>query len=196
MSSGLKSNDSESSKSMTMLLSNIKSLRSLFKSLSQSESNIDTKSKHCPTSDSPSLCTTRIKHHHHRSLAEVSSYLSRFLSSGLFFILFYMATVTLYADFSDKISQQQKMYILLRDHPEIRDSYELIVSEWRKKYPYYKWKDCTIQRIARFVQYDFGIFPPSEAVRRYRRIARERIIAQSKTLWRRILGFFKSIFWK
>lgn len=107
--------------------------------------------------------------------------------------------------FSDRLSKAQKMIILLRDHPEIRNSYELIVSEWRKKYPLHKAKDQSINRIIRFVQCDLGVYPASDEVRRYRRSTHLRIVNEARRLKtqrkiekvKAVRSFFsKLIFWK
>jgi hypothetical protein len=52
-------------------------------------------------------------------------------------------------------------------------------------------KPSTLSRDIRIVQYDVGIYPPSEWVKRMRKMAQEQIIAsQKKTVW----GFIKSLF--
>lgn len=101
-------------------------------------------------------------------------------------------TVAVDMVFSDKLGKLQKMIILLRDHPEIRNSYELIVSEWRKKYPLHTAKDETIKRVIRFVQCDLGIYPASDEVRAYRRQAHLKIVKEK----RRKSFFEKLLFWK
>jgi len=110
-------------------------------------------------------------------------------------------TVPVEMEFSDKLGKLQRMIILLRDHPEIRDSYELILSEWRSKYPLHKAKDQTILRMARSVQCDLGIYPASEEVKQYRRSAHIRIVNECRRrrteTVKSVKSFFnKLIFWK
>lgn len=129
------------------------------------------------------------------------------LISWVIFYPFFMGkiTVPVEMEFSDKLGKLQRMIILLRDHPEIRDSYELILSEWRKKYPLHKAKDQTILRMARSVQCDLGIYPASAEVRQYRRSAHLRIVNENRrrkanTKANRVKSvksfFSKLMFWK
>lgn len=94
-------------------------------------------------------------------------------------------------DFSDKLSVLQKMILLLRNHPEIRDSYEMIADAWHNRYPTNKASLQTIQRMARMIQYDLGIYPPSPEVKRYRKIARDKIIARKSSFFKRFLALFR-----
>lgn len=110
-------------------------------------------------------------------------------------------TVPVEMEFSDKLGKLQRMIILLRDHPEIRDSYELILSEWRSKYPLHPACDETILRNARTIQCDLGIYPASEEVRQYRRSAHIRIVNECRRRRtqkvKSVKSFFnKLIFWK
>lgn len=81
----------------------------------------------------------------------------------------------------------QKMYIILRDFPEIRESYDLIVEKWIFTYNEKQTRD-TIMRISRYVQYDAWIYPPSYETKKRRLAHKERIIEEKKVK--------KSVFYK
>jgi hypothetical protein len=63
--------------------------------------------------------------------------------------------------FSEKLSRPQKIILILRDYPQIRDSYDLIAERYYATYDD-KVKPSTLSRDIRIVQYDVGIYPPSE----------------------------------
>ncbi len=95
--------------------------------------------------------------------------------------------------FWDKLTRSQKILILLRDFPEIRDSYDLILEKYRFTYKDDTVQPSTLERDIRFIQYDLCIYPPSERVRRLRKDAQDRIIAgkKKKGFFSFITNFFK-----
>ncbi len=72
-----------------------------------------------------------------------------------------------------------KMLLLLQDFPQIRNSYDLIYEKWNHIYGINPGRK-TIERVARTIQYDLNIFPPSEEIKRLRKISQNRIIATAE----------------
>lgn len=98
--------------------------------------------------------------------------------------------------FSDKLSRCQKIILILRDYPQIRDSYDLILERYSAIYNDTV-KPSTLERDIRIVQYDIGIYPPSERVKRLRKDAQEKILESVKittektSIWETIKSFFR-----
>lgn len=92
--------------------------------------------------------------------------------------------------FSEKLSRCQKIILILKDYPQIRNSYDLIAERYYATYND-SVKPSTLERDIRMVQYDIGICPPSERVKRMRKQAQAQIIASKieKT------GFWNTILW-
>lgn len=118
------------------------------------------------------------KHQPHIELSQALFYFPTFYRVGYFSPYSPMAKVLVEMEFSDKLWKLQKMILLLRDHPEIRDSYELILSEWRNKYPFHIACNETILRNVRVIQCDLGMYPASHEVQEYRKRAHLRIVRQ------------------
>jgi hypothetical protein len=85
-----------------------------------------------------------------------------------------------------------KMLVLLQDFPDIRNSYDLICEKWNLVYGATPQRE-TIERVARTIQYDLNIYPPSEETKRARRSAQKHIIAHAheKSLIKKIISWFK-----
>lgn len=71
----------------------------------------------------------------------------------------------------------KKIIVLLKRYPEIRNSYDRIIMKYREEFPLDTVTRSTIERNARFVQYDLELFPPSERTRRARKDKQKEIIA-------------------
>jgi hypothetical protein len=84
-----------------------------------------------------------------------------------------------------------KMLLILKDFPQIRDSYDLIYEKWNHIYGQTPGRK-TIERMARTIQYDLNIYPPSEETKKARRSSQKRIIAEkmSESFFSRVLNFF------
>lgn len=100
--------------------------------------------------------------------------------------------------FSDKPSRCQKILLLLRDYPQIRDSYDLISERYYATYND-KVKPSTLERDIRIVQYDIWIYPPSERIRRLRKNAQKEILdwlkitTERTSIWETIKNLFNNI---
>ena len=105
------------------------------------------------------------------SITKWRSKLDRFTSIN--YIIMYNEQFTVH--FGDKLTRCQKLLILLQDYPHIRDSYDLILERY---YATYNDKACpsTLERDIRIIQYDIWIYPPSERVRKARKLAQERFL--------------------
>jgi len=99
--------------------------------------------------------------------------------------------------FSDKLTRCQKLILILRDYPQIRDSYDLILERYYLTYNDDKASPKTLERDIRMVQCDIGIFPPSERVRRLRKQAQEKILDWLKVTTERtsIIVTLKKYLW-
>jgi hypothetical protein len=86
----------------------------------------------------------------------------------------------------DKPTRSQRILLLLQDFPEIRNSYDLIIAKYFSTYRDEKVKFATLERDIRIVQYDLGIFPPSERVRKLRKETQQKIIEANR-------GFFSKL---
>ena len=97
----------------------------------------------------------------------------------------------------DKLTRWQKLLIILRNHPEYRNSYDLIVAEYRRQHPDEKVTRSSLERISRMIQYDIGLYPPSKRIKRVRKNVQESIIQRYKnnklnlSPLQKILSFFK-----
>lgn len=105
-----------------------------------------------------------------------------------------MYTESFTVHFSDKLTRCQKLIIILRDYPQIRDSYDLILERYYLTYNDDKVSPKTLERDIRMVQYDIGIFPPSERVRRLRKQAQENILQRVTIEKTSIWGTIKNLF--
>lgn len=65
-----------------------------------------------------------------------------------------MTTMTVTVHLGDRITRTQKILLLLHDYPDIRDSYDMIVSKYYLLYPNDWCERSTIERESRWVQYD------------------------------------------
>lgn len=95
--------------------------------------------------------------------------------------------------FSEKLTRCQKIILLLRDYPQLRNSYDLIIEKYYATYND-EVKPVTLERDIRMVQYDIGIYPPSDRVKRLRKEAQEKIISykiEKTWIWSTIKNFFK-----
>lgn len=81
---------------------------------------------------------------------------------------------------NDRMTRCQKILVILRNYPEVRNSYDLIISQYYKEYPDDWCSRHTIERDIRAVQYDLGIFPPTARVRKARKDKQKEIIAEAK----------------
>jgi len=84
--------------------------------------------------------------------------------------------------------------LLLQDFPEIRGSYDLIIEKYFSTYRDEKVHRSTLERDIRVVQYDMGIYPPSENVRKASKCTKDRLIKswkdRKKGRIRKILDYF------
>ncbi len=87
----------------------------------------------------------------------------------------------------DRMSTAQKLILILQDNPGMRDSYDLLVNEFYRRNSNSKLKKETIERNIRFLQYDLGIYPPTERVRKARKQKQKEIIERAKV---KTEGFF------
>lgn len=97
--------------------------------------------------------------------------------------------------FWDKLTRCQRIIILLRDFPQIRNSYDLILERYYATYND-QVKPSTLERDIRIVQYDIWIYPPSERVKRLRKEAQKNILdwlkitTERTSIWETVKGFF------
>lgn len=88
----------------------------------------------------------------------------------------------------DRLTRTQKVFIILRDNPELRDSYDLIISQYYKENPTDWVTRSAIERDVRAIQYDMGIYPPSERTRRKRKEKQAEIIKDAKARKKNLLA--------
>lgn len=79
-----------------------------------------------------------------------------------------------------ELTRVQKLVLILRDYPEIRNSYDMIVEKYHKIYEDSRVKRTTLERDIRMVQYDLGLYSPLERVKRARKQKQQEIIEEYK----------------
>lgn len=80
----------------------------------------------------------------------------------------------------DRLTTWQKLFLILQEREDVRDSYDLITNEYYRRYPDSNIKKQSLERIARFIQHNLWFFPPKQRTIRRRKAIQQEIIRNSK----------------